>query len=249
MAHCTGWIFDISIEQNRAVVWFKTTEGNILRLTDRYQPNFIKEFQTELLYTLFDCNNSTEVLSKGYENGLLFVTQTIDKLMTGEIQPQDLVVTKILGQNIDKYKSLFPHVSAAILLAKKGIEMNAGEDVEYIYTNTHHDNPLYRVMPKALVEENGDFNYDKEKYRDLLLEAAETVLSIFGFNRTAYGDVPKKNMKWWQRLNEEKLRHSSYTADRSFANGGNGGNGNRDNNVRVTPRTFCASEVSINFLT
>jgi hypothetical protein len=40
------------------------------------------------------------------------------------------------------------------------------------------------------VEENGDFNYDKEKYRDLLLEAAETVLSIFGFNRTAYGDVP-----------------------------------------------------------
>jgi DNA polymerase elongation subunit (family B) len=28
-------------------------------------PNFIKEFQTELLYTLFDCDNSTEVLSKG----------------------------------------------------------------------------------------------------------------------------------------------------------------------------------------
>ena len=43
------------------------------------------------------------------------------------------------------------------------------------------------------------------KYRDMLLEAAETILSIFGFNRTAYGYAPKKYKKWWQRLNEEKL--------------------------------------------
>jgi hypothetical protein len=69
--------------------------------------------------------------------------------------------------------------------------------------NTHHNNPLYKVMPKAFIEEN---NYDKEKYRDMLLEAAETILSIFGFNRTAYGDAPKKYKKWWQRLNEEKLQ-------------------------------------------
>jgi hypothetical protein len=82
--------------------------------------------------------------------------------------------------------------------------MMPGEGVEYIYTNTHHNNPLYRVVPKTLVEENGDFNYDKEKYRDMLLEAAETVLSIFGFDRTAYGDAPKKNRKWWQLFNEEK---------------------------------------------
>jgi DNA polymerase elongation subunit (family B) len=169
-------------------------------------PNFIKEFQTELLYTLFDCDNSAEVLSKGYENALLLVTRTIDKIMTGEIQSQDLVVTKILGQGLDKYKSLFPHVSAAILLAKKGIEMNPGQGVEYIYTNTPHNNPLYRVVPKALIDENGDFEYDKEKYHDMLLEAAETVLSIFGFNRTAYGDAPKKYKKWWQRLMEERLK-------------------------------------------
>ena len=46
----------------------------------------------------------------------------------------------------------------------------------------------------------------KEKYRDMLLEAAETVSSIFGFDRTAYGDSPKKYKKWWQRLNEERTR-------------------------------------------
>jgi DNA polymerase elongation subunit (family B) len=117
-----------------------------------------------------------------------------------------VIVTKVSGQNIDKSKSLFPHVSAAILLAKKGMEMNAGEGVEYIYTNTHHTNPLYRVVPKAFVEENGNINYDKEKYRDMVLEAAETVLSIFVFDRTVYGDAPKKYEKWWQLFNEERIR-------------------------------------------
>jgi len=37
-------------------------------------PNFIKEFQTELLYALFDCKNTAEVMSKGYENALLIVS-------------------------------------------------------------------------------------------------------------------------------------------------------------------------------
>jgi hypothetical protein len=40
----------------------------------------------------------------------------------------------------------------------------------------------------------------------MLLESAETVLGYFGFDRTAFGDPPKKGMKWWQRFNEEKLK-------------------------------------------
>ena len=77
-------------------------------------PNFIKQFQTELLYTLFDCKDAAEVMSNGYENALLIITKTIDRIMASDIQLQDLVVSKLLGQELDKYKSLFPHVSAAI---------------------------------------------------------------------------------------------------------------------------------------
>src|SRR5207245_4320608 len=44
-------------------------------------PNFIKQFQIELLYKLFDCKDSAEVVSKGYENALLLVTKTIDNVM------------------------------------------------------------------------------------------------------------------------------------------------------------------------
>jgi hypothetical protein len=48
--------------------------------------------------------------------------------------------------------------------------------------------------------------YDKEKYRDMLLEAAETGLGYFGFDRTAFGAAKKRNRKWWSALREERNR-------------------------------------------
>jgi DNA polymerase elongation subunit (family B) len=71
-------------------------------------PVFIKRFQTQLLYTLFDCKNSSEIQTKGYENALLLVTQAIDTIMTGEgLDDKDLVVSKLLRQDIQKYRSRY----------------------------------------------------------------------------------------------------------------------------------------------
>jgi DNA polymerase elongation subunit (family B) len=40
IARCIGWLLDVSIEQDKAVLWIKTVDKNILRLTDTYQPFF-----------------------------------------------------------------------------------------------------------------------------------------------------------------------------------------------------------------
>ena len=106
-------------------------------------PAFIKQFQTNLLYTLFDCKDFSEILSKGYENALLLITQAIDTIMTGEgIDNKDLVISKLLRQDIQKYKSLFPHASAAIQSRKYPLK---GDTIQYIYTDSKHNNPLCRV--------------------------------------------------------------------------------------------------------
>ena len=55
-----------------------------------------------------------------------------------------------------------------------------GEGVEYIFTDTRHTNPLYRVTPRDFIKEGQRFDYDKDKYSEML-EAAETVLGCFGF--------------------------------------------------------------------
>lgn len=40
MPFCTGWILDIYVEQNRAIIWIKTSEGQTLKLFDTYEPTF-----------------------------------------------------------------------------------------------------------------------------------------------------------------------------------------------------------------
>jgi DNA polymerase elongation subunit (family B) len=110
-------------------------------------PRFIKEFQTELLSVLFDCKDTNEIMNKGYENALLQVTKTIDKIMLGgeDISQEDLMISKLLGQDLTKYRSLFPHVSAAIQLSDKDKHPSKGDTIRYIYTNSQHRNPLRRV--------------------------------------------------------------------------------------------------------
>ena len=166
-------------------------------------PNFIKDFQTELLYTLFDSENIGEITERTLEAALFCVTKTIDKIMIGEIQTQDLVISKQLGMDLTKYKNIFPHVAAAIQLSNvNGKQPSKGETIEYIYTNSQHQNPLNRVAT-AISDNNFGLNYYKEKYKEMLLDAAETVLGIFGFDRTLYGKP--KDKRWWIELRRNRM--------------------------------------------
>jgi DNA polymerase elongation subunit (family B) len=165
-------------------------------------PAFIKEFQRTLLSRLFDCNTCEEVLTIGYENALMYITQSVGKLMNGEVQINDLVISKLLRQNIEKYKSLFPHVSAAIRLNVSGANANRGDTIQYVHTDSSHTDPLQRITPANLVSSK---EYDKEKYVEMLLDSAEAVISIFGFNRSLFGS-DKKKQHWWQEIYHERER-------------------------------------------
>ena len=52
--------------------------------------------------------------------------------------------------------------------------------------------------------------YDKEKYKEMILDAAETVLGFFGFNRTAYSGLKKNNgrrkWRWFEELRGQRAR-------------------------------------------
>jgi DNA polymerase elongation subunit (family B) len=162
-----------------------------------------------LLYTLFDCNNLDEVVTKGYENALLLVTEAIDRIMVGgdDITQEDLVISKLLRQNIEKYRSLFPHVCAAIQSrTDKDSFPSKGDNIKYIYIDAQHSNPLCRVTPVKDIEKK-NLKYDREKYREMVLDAAQSVLGYFGFDRTDYGDkrksIPAK-WRWLQELRKQR---------------------------------------------
>ena len=50
--------------------------------------------------------------------------------------------------------------------------------------------------------------YDKEKYKEMILDAAETVLGFFGFDRNVYSNVKngRRKWRWYEELKEQKAR-------------------------------------------
>ena len=76
-----------------------------------------------------------------------------------------------------KDRSLFPHVSAAIQLSNEDKYPSKGDTIKHIYTNSQHNNPIRRVVPidSTYEHENRQLDYDKEKYREMILDEAETV--------------------------------------------------------------------------
>jgi DNA polymerase elongation subunit (family B) len=82
--------------------------------------------------------------------------------MNGEVQITDLVISKLLRQNIEKYRSLFPHVAAAIRLNVSGIA-GRGDNIQHVHTDSNHTDPLYRITPTKLILTQ---NYDRDGYRN-----------------------------------------------------------------------------------
>lgn len=95
--------------------------------------------------------------------------------------------------------------------------MIRGDTIQYVYTDAAHSNPLRRVRPLDLLD--GQEDYDREKYRGMLLKATETMLGYFGFDRTAYGDTPtvccrgKGNMPTVRKTLKEPHASHSFLSD------------------------------------
>ena len=131
------------------------------------------------------------------------VVETCDRIMSGDVPTEELIINKTLRKPIESYRTLSPHVVAAIHMAQKGKRLKAGDNIDFIYVNSEHRNPFRRVVPAEIMNEQQRY-YDRYKYVELALDAAETVLGVFGFRRShlGYGKKPKNYIE--QLILEDK---------------------------------------------
>ncbi|MCW4041437.1 MAG: hypothetical protein NWE83_11895 [Candidatus Bathyarchaeota archaeon] len=153
-------------------------------------PRFIKTFQTQLIRHLFEVNTVDTVKQEGLQNALSYIHQTLNAITRQEIAPEELIISKILRKPLTTYTQQSPHVAAARNLVQQGQHISDGDVIDFIYVNARHSNPLRRVIPTDLCEIP---YYDAEKYQDLILDAAETVLATFGFARHLFLEKRGKN--------------------------------------------------------
>ncbi len=155
-------------------------------------PELVKVFQRGLIREIFDVESAEEVFSIGYEKAIRYVNEFLKEITSGEASLSHLKVSKVLRKPLSAYTSLLPHVSAAVGLTHQHKTVREGDTMNFVYVNARHPNPLRRVIPSALYD---DVYYDREKYRDLVIDAAETILSTFGFKRQKIGSVKTLSIK------------------------------------------------------
>ncbi len=140
-------------------------------------PSLIQEAQKKMLDLLSTCGNSREYREKTCE-----VREVLEgyltRLKTGDLRNEELLVGKSVRQKLSEYKVENLTALALRQLEDSGIEIHPGEKVHYLIKDSGAKNKEERVRPSPLL--SADDFYDEEKYRELLLKAAEEVLDDAG---------------------------------------------------------------------
>lgn len=144
----------------------------------RDTPKFVYEAQMEMIQALALANNSQEFISR-VPVALAVVKKYRRKLLAGDIPIWDLIITKHLSKNPRNYKQKVSQVIAAEQLMKEGVEITAGKNIRFLFTNAQHKRYEKRVKAEELIEKNT--NSDIRKYLLLLYSAAANLLSPAGY--------------------------------------------------------------------
>jgi hypothetical protein len=106
MVKSTGWVLDVSIEPNRAIIWIKTVEGSILRLVDAYQPNFYilpkDEYAGSALFQILSQESPVKKVGWEYKFTDLFdpLNKGLKRLIS--VNPESTFSCKTLVKRLEK---------------------------------------------------------------------------------------------------------------------------------------------------
>lgn len=164
---------------NRYAGVFKTGEIKVRGIEMRRHdtPVFIVKAQREIIETLAGAGSLDE-LPLYVEKALDILKRYASTLMEGRVSPVELAITKRLTQRPEEYTHAVDTAIASQSLLARGIHLKPGEEIQMIITSAKDKDPALRVRPLTFALEG--YDYDREKYLELLIRAAETILRPLG---------------------------------------------------------------------
>jgi DNA polymerase elongation subunit (family B) len=149
-----------------------------IELRRRDQPRIIKKMQEVMLCEMAQADTAQGVIKK-IPDVLEVVKQSVDAVKQGAVDLEDLTITIGITRSLDDYRVNNLSVAALRLLKREGVNLYPGQKVQYIIRDWKARKLTERVSIPELTE---DALYDREKYAELIIRAACTMLSPFGFN-------------------------------------------------------------------
>lgn len=167
-------------------------------------PPFLKDFQERLIEILLDAKDAARV-RENLERAWDFVYETCRAIRKGDVDAEDLVISKVLRKDIGDYRGRLPHVVAAKQLSLHGEKIRSKDIIDFIYVNAGYPNPFRRVVPASMIKE-GMVAYDRKKYSMLILDVAKTLMAPLNHGQV----VNDRDILGWSF--EKTLRQSKLEA-------------------------------------
>jgi DNA polymerase elongation subunit (family B) len=172
---------------NRYVGTYKNGETKMRGIETRRRDTckFIKVLQQQMLARMFTVSTKEEIHSLIPE---LFdiVNNAVKIIRSGKVNPMELVLHRHITKEADEYMNNSISAVVSKLLKETGIYLSPGESIDYIILDASGKRKPEKAKPLALYAfEDG---YDIEKYVDLALEAAETLLEPLGYTKAVLSE-------------------------------------------------------------
>ena len=149
-------------------------------------PRFIYNLQMEMISALAPASNAAEFTQR-IPDALRVVKAYREKLIRGEVPVWDLIITKHMSKNPKHYRQHVSQVIAAEQLVRQGVEVHAGDNLAFVFTDSENKRYHRRVLAEQLIEKG--LHADTKKYLRLLYASAANLLSFKGYTAKTVRDA------------------------------------------------------------
>jgi len=161
---------------NRYFGLFDTGEMKLRGLEVRRSdaPPIVRNMQAEMLQALSSASNKAEFRRKA-PMVLEVLGGYLARLRRGEVPAEELVISQKLSKNPSDYKTNTAMAAASGTLTASGMNPRPGERIDLILVDSAAEGQATKAIPYTANVESVE-TYDADKYAELLVRAAETIL-------------------------------------------------------------------------
>ncbi|MEW5800216.1 MAG: DNA polymerase domain-containing protein [Bacteroidota bacterium] len=158
---------------------------------------YVTKMQHEIL-ALLGKNRTIAEIKYNLQDVLDVIKLYADNLRCGIVSPLDLIIRRRISKDPNEYSNNNVNALVSNALSNAGVDLSAGESVEFIYIDSTGGKSPEKAKPLPLY--TVDDQYDVEKYLELLLDAAETLLQQFGYT----AEIIKQSVLKFDDLNSRQ---------------------------------------------
>ncbi len=141
-------------------------------------PPLVEDLQQDMLKHLSSASDASSFLEL-VPSSLDVLDRYVEEVRSGTVSRDRLVMRRSISRRLEEYVQFNDSVAALRQLHDRGFELQPGQSVEYLITDSRSGSSWQRVRAAPFLD--GDERYDAERYVEFALRGAAELLSPFGW--------------------------------------------------------------------